>query len=167
VETLRSDKYHPWAEALALRRQGSGQSIVLTNGCFDLLHVGHVGALQAASRLGDQLWVALNDDESVRRLKGSGRPIQSLEERAFMLGALAWVHGIFAFHGTQLAEEMEQFRPDIYVKSGDYSLEKLHPEERSALERIGCHIHFVPFLKGYSTTGLIERLRRPEAVGGE
>jgi rfaE bifunctional protein nucleotidyltransferase chain/domain len=160
VETPSSDKYYPWAEALALRHRCSGQSIVLTNGCFDLLHVGHVAALQAASQLGDQLWVAINDDESVRQLKGSGRPIQSLKERALMLGALACVHGVFAFHGKQLAEELEQFRPDIYVKSGDYSLEKLHPAERLALERIACRICFVPFWEGYSTTGLIERLRR-------
>jgi len=153
-------KWHPWAEALERRQGAFGKKIVLTNGCFDLLHVGHVQALQAAARLGDQLWVALNDDASIRQLKGPERPIQRLSERAFLLAALECVFGIFAFRGPRLAREIGAFRPDVYVKSGDYTLETLDPEERLALERVGCEVRFVPFLPGHSTTGLLERIRQ-------
>ncbi|MDR0444913.1 MAG: adenylyltransferase/cytidyltransferase family protein [Puniceicoccales bacterium] len=155
-----NDKYHRLAEAVTLRCKFSNQKIVLTNGCFDLLHPGHVQALQEAANLGDQLWVAINDDDSIRQLKGPKRPIQNLEERASLLGALGCVSGIFNFHGTNLAREIELFHPDVYVKSGDYTLETLHPEERSALEHIGCKICFIPFLKGHSTTQLIDRILR-------
>jgi rfaE bifunctional protein nucleotidyltransferase chain/domain len=155
-----NDKYHPLAEAVTLRRKFSSQKIVLTNGCFDLLHPGHIQALQEAASLGDQLWIAVNDDDSIRQLKGHKRPIQNLEERISLLGALGCVSGIFDFHDTNLAREIELFRPDIYAKSGDYTPTTLQPEERSALEHMGCKIHFIPFLKGHSTTQLIDRILR-------
>jgi rfaE bifunctional protein nucleotidyltransferase chain/domain len=160
MEALPNPKYHSLAEAIDIRHKFSHQKIILTNGCFDLLHVGHIQALQATAKLGDQLWIALNDDASIRQLKGPERPIQNLAERAFALSALACVSGIFSFHNRHLAKEIASFRPDIYAKSGDYTLETLHPEERTALEHIACKICFIPFLKGYSTTQLIERIRQ-------
>jgi rfaE bifunctional protein nucleotidyltransferase chain/domain len=160
METLHNAKYHSLAEAIDIRLRYAHQKIILTNGCFDLLHAGHIQALQHTAKLGDQLWIALNDDDSISQLKGPGRPIQNLFERAFALSALACVSGIFSFHNTHLAEEIALFRPDIYAKSGDYTLETLHPEERAALERMACEICFIPFLKGYSTTQLIERIRQ-------
>lgn len=143
--------------------RASGKRVVLTNGVFDLLHTGHLHALQEARRLGDALVVALNADTSVRALKGPLRPVQSETERAFALGALACVDLVVLFRQPRLTEEIRALRPDIYAKSGDYTLEKLDREERAALEAAGARIVFLPFLPGFSTTRLIERIR---AAGG-
>lgn len=135
-----------------------GQTLVLTNGCFDLLHAGHVYALEQAARYGDILWVGINSDASVKRLKGSKRPIYSEQERLYMLNAVECVKGVFIFDGNDLAQEMQLIRPDVYVKSGDYSLEKLNPKERSVLEACRTKIVFTPFLPGKSTTHTLEIL---------
>ncbi|HYC69784.1 MAG TPA: adenylyltransferase/cytidyltransferase family protein [Opitutaceae bacterium] len=141
-----------------LRR--AGRRVVLTNGVFDLLHTGHLHYLQAARGRGDALFIALNSDASVKELKGPARPVQNEEERAFALGALACVDAVVVFRAKRLTNEIEALRPDVYVKAGDYTLEKLDPEERSALERVGARIEFMPFLPGFSTTLLIEKIKR-------
>jgi len=142
----------------------SGRRLVLTNGVFDLLHPGHLYSLAAARALGDALFVAINSDASVRALKGPMRPILSETQRAYALGALECVDGIVIFNTERLTAEIRALAPDCYAKAGDYTLETLNPEERAALEECGAAIHFLPFLKGFSTTTLIQRIR---ASGGE
>lgn len=132
--------------------------VVLTNGCFDLLHAGHVMALQQAKSLGDSLWVAINSDDSVRALKGANRPVYTGIERAFLLSALTVVDGIFIFNNKRLTNEILLFKPDIYVKSGDYTIKDLNLDERTALERINAKIVFTPFLSGHSTTSTIKNI---------
>ncbi len=140
----------------ALRTEG--KRVVLTNGCFDLLHTGHLAFLSSAAKLGDALFIGLNSDTSVRVLKGPTRPVQTLEERACLLGYLNFVDTLFVFETPRLTKEIELLKPDVYAKAGDYSLETLNPEERQALEKAGTVIHFVPFINGYSTTSLIAKI---------
>ncbi|MBL9212299.1 MAG: adenylyltransferase/cytidyltransferase family protein [Opitutaceae bacterium] len=144
-----------WREA----RRREGRRVVLTNGVFDLLHTGHLYYLREARRLGDALIIALNADASVRVLKGPARPVQSEEQRAYALGALACVDAVVIFRAPRLTAEIQALRPDVYCKAGDYTLEKLNPEERGALEATGARIEFLPFLPGFSTTNLIARIR--------
>jgi rfaE bifunctional protein nucleotidyltransferase chain/domain len=147
--------------ALAWRdaRRREGRRVVLTNGVFDLLHTGHLYYLQQARRLGDALIIALNADASVRVLKGPARPVQNEEQRAYALGALACVDAVVIFREPRLTAEIRALQPDVYCKAGDYTLEKLNPEERGALETVGARIEFLPFLAGFSTTNLIARIR--------
>ncbi|MDR0755621.1 MAG: adenylyltransferase/cytidyltransferase family protein [Puniceicoccales bacterium] len=139
-----------------LRQQG--KSLVFTNGCFDLLHVGHVHFLKEAAAQADVLWVAVNSDASVRLLKGPTRPIYPQEARLYLLNALQCVHGLFTFDGLHLAQEMELITPDIYVKAGDYTLETMHPLERAALEKNRSQILFLNFVSGWSTSGTIQSI---------
>ncbi len=140
------------------RLRNDNKTVVLTNGCFDLLHAGHVMALQQAKSLGDSLWVAINSDGSVRALKGSNRPVYTEIERAFLLSALTVVDGIFIFNNERLTNEILSFKPDIYVKSGDYTIKDLNLDERTALEKINAKIVFTPFLSGHSTTSTIKNI---------
>ena len=99
------------------------QTLIFTNGCFDLLHTGHVYALEKAKKEGDILWVGVNSDVSVRTLKGSTRPIYPQEARLYLLNALQCIDGLILFDGTDCARELELIQPDVYVKSGHYSIE--------------------------------------------
>jgi len=149
------------ASALAERAGAfrvEGKRLVLTNGCFDLLHVGHVRYLQAARALGDALAVALNSDASVRALKGEGRPINPEDDRAEVLAALECVDYVAIFSEMRATRFLETVNPAIYVKGGDYILETLDREERAALEKIGADIKILPLQPGYSTSRLISRL---------
>lgn len=137
----------------------AGKKLVLTNGCFDLLHVGHIRYLQAARELGEALAVGLNGDESVRALKGEGRPINSETDRAEVLAALACVDYIAVFPQMRATTLIEAVRPAIYVKGGDYTPETLDAEERAALGDVGAEIRILPFEHGYSTTRLLEQRR--------
>ena len=138
----------------------AGQRLVLTNGCFDLLHVGHVRYLQQARALGDFLSVAVNGDESVRSLKGAGRPLNSENDRAEILAALDCVDFVTIFPALRATEVIKALRPAIYVKGGDYTLESLDPEEVTALEEVGAEIKTLPLVPGRSTSRLIERMQR-------
>lgn len=140
--------------------RAAGKKLVLTNGVFDLLHTGHLYYLQAARQLGDALFVAINSDASVRELKGPTRPIMTEAQRAYALGALWFVTGVIIFQEKRLVSEIRGLRPDVYCKAGDYTLDKLNPEERGELEQCGAEIKFLPFLPGFSTTSLIERIRQ-------
>lgn len=144
-----------------LRR--AGRRLVLTNGVFDLLHAGHLDSLRRARALGDALFVALNGDASVRALKGPLRPVQTEAERAFALAATCFVDAVVIFGEPRLTREIQALRPDVYCKAGDYTLDKLDPGERAALQEVGARVEFLPYLAGYSTTLLIERIR---AAGG-
>lgn len=145
------------ARAADIRAQG--RRLVLTNGCFDLLHVGHVRYLQQAEGLGDFLAVAVNGDESVEALKGPGRPVNSAEDRAEVLAALNCVDFVTIFPGLRATQVIEAVRPAIYVKGGDYTLESLDLEEVAALKKAGAEIKTLPLVPEKSTSRLIERMR--------
>jgi len=145
-----------WRETL----RAAGQRVVLTNGCFDLLHPGHVFFLQEARALGDALIVGINSDASVRALKGPQRPLLRAEERAYTLGALHCIDAVFTFETPRLDAEIRALQPDLYAKAGDYTLETLDPGERAALDEVGAAIRFRPFLEGFSTTALVEKIQR-------
>ena len=138
--------------------RSAGKKIVATNGCFDLLHVGHVRYLQAARALGDLLVVGLNGDRSVRDLKGAGRPITAQSDRAEILAALECVDLITIFPEIRATEFLVTVRPAVYVKGGDYSSETLDEKERAILKEIGAEIRLIPFETGYSTSRLIDRI---------
>ena len=130
------------------------QKVVATNGCFDLLHVGHLRYLQEAARHGDQLIVGLNSDESVRQLKGSQRPLIGEDDRAELLMGLRCVSAVCVFGDTNAAEFLRHCKPDVYIKGSDYSLKTLHDEERVVVEKLGAEVQFVATVEGYSTTKL-------------
>lgn len=153
---LDSDRLAAVADSL----RGQGRKLVLTNGCFDLLHAGHVRYLEAARELGDSLAVALNGDDSVRSLKGPGRPLNPESDRAEVVAALACVDYVVIFPEVRVTNLIGKVRPAIYVKGGDYTPATLHPEERGALEKIGAEIQILPFEPGHSTSSLIERLKK-------
>ncbi len=109
--------------------------------------------------MGDELWIGLNGDASVRALKGPKRPILNETERAFALSSLACVAEVFVFPEPRLTGEIRMLQPDLYVKAGDYALEKLDAGERAALEEVGSEIRFLPFLEGFSTTDMIRKIK--------
>jgi rfaE bifunctional protein nucleotidyltransferase chain/domain len=162
--SLKTPKLLSLRRASELRRRLSkaGRKVVLTNGVFDLLHPGHTSYLAAARKLvGSKgvLLVALNSDSSVRELKGPHRPILDERARAFNLAQLESVGGIVLFRRKRLDREILALSPDIYCKAGDYTLETLDPTERKALEKAGSRVVILPFLEGFSTTKLIERIK--------
>jgi D-glycero-beta-D-manno-heptose 1-phosphate adenylyltransferase len=138
--------------------RSAGKKIVATNGCFDLLHVGHVRYLQAARALGDLLVVGLNGDDSIHELKGAGRPITTQSDRAEILAALACVDLVTVFPEIRATKFLAAVRPAVYVKGGDYTPRTLHEEELTILNEVEAAIRLIPFETGYSTSGLIERI---------
>ena len=140
--------------------RASGRKLVVTNGCFDLLHSGHVIYLEAARQLGDALLIGVNGDDSVRQLKGDGRPVNSEADRAIVLAALASVDGICIFAEKTATRFLAAAQPDIYAKGGDYTLATVNQEERRAVELAGGRIEFIPFVPGKSTTALLEKIAR-------
>jgi rfaE bifunctional protein nucleotidyltransferase chain/domain len=144
---------------IAKAMRAAGKRLVITNGCFDLLHLGHVRYLQAARALGDVLAVGLNGDQSVRELKGADRPINNERDRAELLAALEDVDFVAIFPEVRATRFLETVAPEIYVKGGDYTPDTLNAEERAIMEKIGTEIHFIPFEPGYSTSRIIERLK--------
>lgn len=127
---ISPDAFAAWREAA----KASGKVWVVTNGCFDLLHAGHVAYLEAARSLGDALLVGLNGDSSVRELKGPTRPLNTEGDRARVLAALECVSAVATFPEKRAVRFLAAARPDIYVKGGDYTLETIDPEERRAVE---------------------------------
>jgi rfaE bifunctional protein nucleotidyltransferase chain/domain len=141
-------------------QRAAGRTVVVTNGCFDLLHAGHVTYLEAAAGHGDLLLVGVNDDAGVRELKGPTRPVNPEGDRALVLAALASVGAVSIFHGATATAFLRAARPDVYVKGGDYRVETLNPEERRVVESGGGRFVFIPFLEGRSTTSVIGRMTR-------
>jgi len=156
------DKIIAWDDLPAWRAKfrAAGRKLVVTNGCFDLLHVGHVTYLQNARNFGDALLLGVNSDAAVRTLKGPSRPVNSETDRAAVLAALQSVDGVCIFTDAAATRFLAAAQPDIYVKGGDYTLETLHPDERRAVEAAQGRIIFVPFVPGKSTTGLLEKISR-------
>ncbi|MEC4892727.1 MAG: D-glycero-beta-D-manno-heptose 1-phosphate adenylyltransferase [Oscillatoria sp. PMC 1051.18] len=134
-----------------------GQQIVFTNGCFDILHPGHVIYLAQAKALGDILIVGVNSDPSIKQLKGSQRPINSLRDRLQVLAALASVDYVVPFEESTPSELLKIVCPDIYVKGGDYTRETL--PETPVVEELGGIIKILPFVGSNSTTKIIEKIR--------
>jgi rfaE bifunctional protein nucleotidyltransferase chain/domain len=140
------------------RLRHDGKQLVFTNGCFDILHVGHVRYLRSARELGDALVVAINSDRSVRELKGAGRPIMNEQERAEMLAALGAVDYVTVFDDTSPRSLIAEVLPDILVKGGDYKPEEIHGREET--EAAGGRVLSLPFVEGASTSSIIERVKR-------
>ena len=156
---MSREKILPLAEVVRFRDllADEGQRVVFTNGCFDLLHVGHVRYLQAARALGEALIVAVNGDASVRALKGPTRPINSEQDRAEVLAALACVDYVVIFDTERVTDIIHAVRPQIYAKGGDYTVDRLNAEERWALGEVGADIHILPLVPGKSTTAMLEK----------
>jgi D-beta-D-heptose 7-phosphate kinase/D-beta-D-heptose 1-phosphate adenosyltransferase len=140
------------------RLRAAGRRLVFTNGCFDILHVGHVRYLAAARALGDALLVAINSDRSVRELKGEHRPILNENERAEMLAALGSVDYVTVFDAASPRSLIADILPDVLVKGGDYQLDEIHGREE--VERAGGRVLALPFVEGASTTSIIERIKK-------
>jgi formyltetrahydrofolate-dependent phosphoribosylglycinamide formyltransferase len=136
----------------------NGRRVVLTNGCFDLLHAGHVRYLDEARALGDALVIALNDDASVRALKGPQRPINTQEDRAEVMAALRSVDRVVLFSGERCTAVINALTPDLYAKGGDYTPDSLNPEEKAALVAAGTTIKILPLVPGRSTTNTLQKM---------
>ncbi len=135
-----------------------GVKIVATNGCFDLLHVGHLRYLTAARDLGDFLWLGLNGDDSVRQLKGPTRPLVTELERAELLAAWRIVDAVTIFPEKRATRFLDLLAPDIYVKGGDYTLETLDAEEREVLLRHHVKLEILQLVPGRSTSNLVKAM---------
>lgn len=142
-----------WRQAL----RAAGRKLVVTNGCFDILHRGHAEYLAAAREQGNALLLLVNSDASVRELKGPTRPVIDEYSRAYLLCSLRCVDAAVIFPHQICAVELAALAPDVYVKGGDYTLERLNPDERKALLDCGAKIVFQPFVNGFSTTGILEK----------
>lgn len=151
---IPSDRLADWRQRL----RAEGRALVVTNGCFDLLHVGHVAYLEAARALGDALLIGVNGDDSVRQLKGPGRPLNRESDRARVLAALGCVDGVSVFPEMRATRFLSEALPDIYVKGGDYTLDTMDQDERRAVESAGGHIRFLAFVPGKSTSALVARM---------
>jgi D-beta-D-heptose 7-phosphate kinase/D-beta-D-heptose 1-phosphate adenosyltransferase len=147
------------AERERLRREG--KRVVFTNGCFDLLHPGHIRYLAQARALGDTLIVAINSDRSVRELKGKGRPILNERERAEVLSALESVNFVVVFDEETPRELIAAVVPDVLVKGGDWTIDKIVGREE--VEANGGQVISLPYVEGQSTSGIIERILRLES----
>jgi D-glycero-beta-D-manno-heptose 1-phosphate adenylyltransferase len=156
------DKIISWDELPAWRARLRDQKrkLVVTNGCFDLLHTGHVTYLESARNLGDALLVGMNSDAAVRELKGPGRPVNSESDRAQVLAALESLTGVCIFSERTATRFLAAAEPDIYVKGGDYTLDTLNKDERRTVEEAGGKIVIVPFVPGKSTTALLQKIAR-------
>ena len=156
------DKIIAWEKLPEWRQKirASGKQLVVTNGCFDILHLGHVTYLETARHFGDALLVGVNGDAAVRDLKGRGRPVNSETDRAAVLAALASVGGVCIFPEKTMTRFLAAAQPDIYVKGGDYTLDTLNQDERRAVEAAGGKIEIIPFVPGKSTTVLLEKISK-------
>jgi len=135
-----------------------GKKLVMTNGCFDIIHRGHITYMMKARELGDALIIAINSDRFVRELKGPGRPVIKENDRAFIIASLMFVDSIIVFDAKDCEKTIEEIKPDIYVKGADYNLETMNQPERAVLQRLGIHIEFISFIEGYSTTSIINKM---------
>ena len=147
---------------LAEERRG-GRRVVLANGCFDLLHAGHVSFLDGARREGDVLVVAINSDASERKLKGEGRPVMPADARAQLVAAIGVVDYVVVFEETNVERLLERLRPDVHAKGTDYTAETV--PEREVARRLGIRVAIVGDPKEHSSGDLIERIRKMNHAG--
>ena len=146
-------------DIIKFRKVHAGEKIIATNGCFDILHAGHVSYLELAREMGDILVVGINDDETVRDLKGVGRPINHIEDRVKVLSSIRYVDVVVIFHEKRASSFLEAIKPDIYVKGGDYRFDDLPECELAVLEEHTLDIQILPELTGRSTTNIIQRIK--------
>lgn len=144
-------------QKLCAKLHSQEKTIVFTNGCFDILHAGHVRYLQAAKKMGDYLIIGLNTDESVKKLKGQSRPINKQEDRAEVLMALKAVDYVVMFGEPTAENLLKKVLPDIYVKGGDYTVQTL--PEAKVIQSYGGKIEFVSLVKGKSSTNIINKIK--------
>jgi D-glycero-beta-D-manno-heptose 1-phosphate adenylyltransferase len=156
------EKIIPWEALPGWRTQMrvSGRRLVVTNGCFDLLHVGHVTYLENARSQGEALLIGVNGDDAVRQLKGTDRPVNGEQDRAAVLAALESVDGVCIFAEARATRFLAAAQPEIYVKGGDYTLETLDQDERRTVEQAKGRIVIIPFVAGKSTTALLKKIAR-------
>jgi len=150
------DRVATWREAMRTQ----GKRLVVTNGCFDILHAGHVTYLAAARALGDALLVGLNSDASVRALKGAGRPVNPEQDRATVLAALAAVDGVSLFEEMDALRLLAEVKPDIYAKGGDYTIDTINQPERQMVEGAGGKVVILPGVPGRSTTNVLAKIAK-------
>ena len=143
-----------WRKKITLQ----GKQVCATNGCFDLLHAGHIKYLYESSKYGDVLIVGCNGDESVRSLKGKKRPIQKEKDRAIILSALECVDFVSIFEETAATNFLKAVKPDFYIKGGDYSLDSIDKDEKEAITKNGGAIIFAPMSKGKSSSSIISKI---------
>mgnify|MGYP006266185499 CR=1 FL=1 len=155
-----TNKYVDWSEAGSRvgQWQQSGWQVVFTNGCFDLIHLGHLHYLAQARDLGDFLVIGLNSQGSVRKLKGDHRPIKDEQTRAMLLASLQYVDLVVCFKEDTPQKLIDHLQPDILVKGGDYTIDQIVGAD-TVLQR-GGEVLTLPFIAGYSTTALEEKIRR-------
>ena len=146
--------------SIVTKAKSKNQNIVFTNGCFDLLHLGHIHILREAKKLGDLLIVALNSDSSVKKIKGPNRPILPEMERAELIASLEMVDYVTVFFQPDPADLIGALQPNVLVKGGDWTEDQIIG--RDTVERHGGKVVALPFLSGHSTTDIIERIRREE-----
>ncbi len=138
----------------------AGKTVVTTNGCFDILHVGHVRYLQKTKSFADYLIVLLNSDKSVRSIKGPERPINNENDRAEILTALSCVDFVVLFDEDSPASLLDEIKPDVYTKGADYTMETL--PERDIMIKNGTKVEFIDFVQGKSTTNIIDKINNKE-----
>ena len=155
---LTASSLGPWRDNL--RRKG--RTLVVTNGCFDVLHLGHVTYLQQARDQGDALLVGVTSDAGVRSLKGPGRPLNNERDRAGVLAALESVDGVLIFPELDARAFLQAVRPDVYVKGGDYNMDTINQDERRLLEQLGVQIVILPAVPGKSTSALLQKMQAEE-----
>ncbi len=151
-KVMTLDQAVEWRRTL----KAQGKKVAVTNGCFDILHRGHAEYLQSARNTADALLVLVNADDSIRQLKGPSRPICKEQDRAFLLACLEFIDAVVIFDSQRCDQELAALQPDVYVKGGDYTIEKLAAPEREVLLACGAEFQFIPFVPGYSTTAVIK-----------
>lgn len=151
---LGRDELPAWRTRIREQRK----KVVVTNGCFDILHLGHVTYLENARAQGDLLLVGINSDASVRELKGPSRPVNAEHDRAAIVAALQCVDAVCIFAERSALNFLIRSEPDIWVKGGDYSIDSVNQQERQAVESRGGAIKILPLVRGKSTTALLEKL---------
>lgn len=156
TKILSASDLVPWREKL----RKAGKKLVVTNGCFDLLHLGHVTYLQHARQQGDALLVGVTSDSNVSALKGPGRPVNTDSDRAAVLAGLQSVDGVFIFPERDARAFLQTVMPDIYVKGGDYTIDTINQDERRQLEAAGVKIVILPVVPGKSTSATLEKIHR-------
>src|SRR5439155_4061461 len=156
------EKIVPWAKLPSWRAavHAKGLRLVVTNGCFDILHLGHVTYLEAARQHGDLLLVGINSDASVRELKGSDRPVNSETDRASIVAALGCVGAVCIFEQRSALQFLVAAEPDVWIKGGDYTIDSVNQDERRAVEKAGGKVVLLPLVPGKSTTTLLEKISR-------
>lgn len=153
---LSSESLQKWRADVRSR----GKKLVVTNGCFDILHLGHVTYLEAAKQQGDLLLVGINSDSSVHELKGPSRPVNNEQDRAAIVASLGCVDAVCVFNDRSALNFLSAAQPDVWVKGGDYTIDSVNQDERRAVEKGGGKVIVVPIVRGKSTTSLLEKIAR-------